>query len=276
MMPWQEPFEHSGGSAHYAVSAHHGLVGWTWGSRLYRAVIEPRPSPEDALAVRYAHVPAPARTRHHRAVEAIRRLGGSVDRRWGYCQHVYWRDSPISNDPDARLDADQYQWRTIVYLDDAWQGGDAALDYLEDLHHLRDLYFVRAKVTDDGLRTVGRIDTLQSLYLVESMVTNAGLDHLRQLEELVYVRLEGTTGGGEFDSSGLPSLAGLPNLRRLTLYGAGFDDATFTALRELPKLRRVALFNTTVTEPALQEFSKQRRTTAIWRVPPHIAWTFLD
>jgi len=135
---------------------------------------------------------------------------------------------------------------------------------------------VGAKITDAGLRTIGRMDTLESLYLVETGATSAGLAHLQGLHGLVYLRLEGTTGGGEFDASGLHALAGLPNLQRLTLYGAGFDDATFAALEKLPKLRRVALLNTAVTQPALQEFKKARRTVTFLQVKPSVAWTFFD
>ena len=269
----QEPFNR------YAVSAHHGLVGWAWKGRLYRAVIEPRPSADDDLAVRYRHVPAPARARHHAAVEAIRRLGASAGSRWGYRDQGYWQNTPVfnyPNDPIARRTPDEYQWRTIVYLSDAWRGGDAGLEHLADLHDLRDLYLVGAKITDAGLRTIGRMDTLESLYLVETGATSAGLAHLQGLHGLVYLRLEGTTGGGEFDASGLHALAGLPNLQRLTLYGAGFDDATFAALEKLPKLRRVALLNTAVTQPALQEFKKARRTVTFLQVKPSVAWTFFD
>jgi hypothetical protein len=231
---------------HYGVSAHYGLVAWNTGDRLYGVSIDrPLSLPED-LAVLYPHVPAERRAGHHDAVQAIRSMGGSIDAQWGDCPHRW-----------ARTKA--YQWRTIVYLPEAWQGGDDGLRRLADLHNLRDLYLVRANVSDEGLTTLGRIESLESLYLVETQATDAGLVHLKGLDQLVYLRAEGTSGGREFSDAGLAPLPHLPRLEKLALYGPGFTDAGLETLGAVPNLRELRLLDTRITKAGLSKLTTSRQ-----------------
>ena len=228
---------------HYGVSAHHGLVAWNTDDQLWRVSIDSPPGAKhDPDVLSTNQVPAIRRADHHQAVEAIRRLGGSVDMEWGRCPHHL-------------VISERIEWRTIVYLPEAWTGEDAGLKHLKDLHNLRDLYLVGAAVTDDGLRTIGRLGTVESLCLVETQATDAGLAHLKGLNELKHLRLEGSAGKREFTDRGLESIQDLPKLQRLTLYGPGFTDESFKSLTALPRLLELWLLDTGITKPCLSRLA---------------------
>jgi hypothetical protein len=247
--PYVDPFQY------YAISAHYGLVAWNRRGTLWRISIEPRPSPDADHSVLYPYVRPSARARHHQAVQAIRRLGGSVDTRWGYCRHTASSPHSIFVPPKPKI----LQWRTIVYLPETWKGGDDGLRHLESLYNLRDLYLVQADVTDEGLKVIGKLVGLESLYLVETKATDEGLIHLQGLDELVYLRLEGTAGGQQLGDAGLKQVRELPRLRKLTLYGKRFTDQGLAHLESLPQLRELWMLNTAITNSGLDQLKGQRR-----------------
>ena len=118
-MPAQHPF------SRYADSAHYGLVGWDAAGPLVRFSIAPVPGPDDGADTHYPFLPAEHRERHHRAVEAIRRLGGLVDIRWGHCQHLVPRHlGPMSTFDPALF---RKSWRTtgLLVRAMAWRGRGA-------------------------------------------------------------------------------------------------------------------------------------------------------
>ncbi len=253
-LPRQTPF------ARYGVSAHYGLVGWSGRGPLYRFTIEPVPDPAAGAEAHYPFLPADRREAHHRAVQAIRRLGGSVDVHWSFCPHrVPSLPGTLLPNPSTTF---PMEWRTTVYLPAGWKGGDEGLSHLAGLYRLADLYLVQAPISSTGLRAIKDIDTIESLYLVETAVTDAGLVHLRRLEELVYLRLEGAAGGGEFTRRGLRHLAALPQLRKLTIYGPGFSDEAIPALEKLPALEELLLLDTQITTAALETLAEARAAGA--------------
>ena len=257
-MPGQHPF------SRYADSAHYGLVGWNADGPLVRFSIGQSPEPNDAADTHYPFLPAEQRERHHRAVEAVRRLGGQVDVRWGHCQHLVPRiTGPASTFNPATFSK---RWRTIVYLTDEWRGGDAELLQLAGLYNLADLYLVRAPVSNAGIRTLGSIRSLESLYLVETPVTDAGLEPLAALEELIYLRLEGTAGD-EFSQHGLAHLTGLPKLRKLTLYGPGFTEQAVAPLERFAALEELTVLDTQLSTAALQSLAASRKAAGSARKP---------
>ncbi len=249
-MPGQHPF------SRYADSAHYGLVGWNADGPLVRFSIGQSPEPDDAADIHYPFLPAEHRDRHHRAVEAVRRLGGQVDVRWGHCQHLVPRIiGPVSTFNPAKFPR---RWRTIVYLTDEWRGGDEGLLQLAGLYNLADLYLVRAPVSDAGTQTLADIRSLESLYLVETPVTDAGLEPLAALQELIYLRLEGTTGD-EFSDHGLAHLTELPKLRKLTLYGPGFTEQAVAPLEMFAALEELTVLDTQLSTAALQSLASSRK-----------------
>ena len=245
-MPRQHPL------SRYADSAHYGLVGWDVGGPLFRFSIGPVPGPDDAADAHYPFIPAEHREKHRSAVEAIRRLGGEVDIRWGHCRH---RIPRISGRRPATFPK---RWRTTVYLSEQWRGGDEGLSQLGGLYNLADLYLVRTPVSNAGMPTLAGIGSLESLYLVETPVTDAGLKPLAALEELIYLRLEGAAGD-EFSHYGLAHLTGLPKLRKLTLYGNGFSEQAIKPLGMLTMLEELMVLETQISAAALQSLAASRK-----------------
>jgi hypothetical protein len=256
-MPRQHPF------SRYADSAHYGLVGWDVGGPLFRFSIGPVPGPNDSADAHYPFLPAEHRERHHRAVEAIRRLGGEVGIHWGHCQHLVPRIPGVSTLGSAKFPKG---WRTTVYLSEQWRGGDDGLSQLAALHNLADLYLVRAPVSDAGMRRLGDIGSLESLYLVETPVTDSGLEPLAALKELTYLRLEGAAGD-KFTNRGLTYLTGLPKLRKLTLYGPGFTDQAVKPLETLAALEELTVLDTEISAAALQNLAASRKAASSAREP---------
>jgi hypothetical protein len=271
-MPYEDPFDW------YAVSAHHGLVGWNWqwqltnltarnfpsfekalhavsaGPRMYRIVVRPWNPAGGDLALLYPYVPEAVRAKHHRAAQALRGQGASVDTRWGPPPHGGWgRALP--------------EVRSIVYLPQDWKGGDAGLAPLQDLYRLRDLHLIGAPVTNEGLRTIARLEGLETLHLVETKVTDDGLAPLQEMKTLVSLRLEGTEKGREFSNRGLPHIAEL-SLEKLFLYGDGFTDEGLPMLKKLP-LRMFWFFNTRFTKAGLEKahLSQPALEPELWRRP---------
>lgn len=231
---------------HYSASAHYGLVAWNTRDRLYRVLIGGSSASAGNLANLYPYVPADKRVGHHEALSAIRGLGGNVDTQWGAYRHRWGRPKAI-------------EWRTITYLPESWTGGDAGLAHLADLYNLRELYVVKANISDEGLQVVGRISSLESLSLVETKATDAGLAHLQDFDELVSLRIEGSAGGREFSDLGLKHLCELPRLERLALYGGGFTDAGLAALEVLPRLQELWVWDTKTTTHDLGRLASLRR-----------------
>lgn len=229
---------------HYAASAQYGLLAWNRGDPLYRVAIDGPALDDQDLATQYPFVPPAQRAQHHRAVQAIRALGGSVDTWRSTCRHRV-RPEHFSH------------WRTIVYLPQAWQGQGAALVHLKDLYNLRELVLVQADVADQGLAHVGQLTDLEALELVETKITDAGLLHLGGLRNLVYCRLEGPAGGDQFSDAGLRHLQALPGLERLTLYGRGFTDAGLKLFQDPRcRLREVRSLETAITKQGISEVTK--------------------
>ncbi|MFM9961812.1 MAG: CsgG/HfaB family protein [Planctomycetaceae bacterium] len=228
----------------YAVSAHYGFVAWNHGDPLCRVHVDLPSDHERPLSWLYPFVPAAARERHHRAIEEIRRLGGQVD--------AVMRDAKSSGIRRTEL------WRTVVWLTDTWQGGDDGLRHLTDLHNLRDLLLERAPITDDGSKTISRLQTLNVLHVTETKATTAGVQSLADLPELSHLWLENHAGRAEIGDEALRPFQGKLKLFQLTLGGPGFTDKSLSQVLDIPRLFNLRLIDTNTT-PAAIAAAKQKR-----------------
>lgn len=240
---------------HYAVSAHYGLVAWNVGDRLHQVSIDGVQAAHDSLAATYPMVPEHLRTKHHDAVQAIRRLGGGVD-------HVF--DSPTYLNRPSSIGPPR--WDTIAFLDKQWKGGDTGLEHLNNVYGLRVLKLVRADVSDNGLKAIGELHQLARLELIETQATDDGLAHLAGLDGLYDLRIEGTSGGRQFTDTGLKHLVKLPKLRRLTVYGRGFTGAALRYIEAMPNFYQLTLYDTAISADALNEL-KQAKPSFHWYEP---------
>ncbi len=85
-----------------------------------------------------------------------------------------------------------------------------------------------SKATDEGLKTLSKLQNLSSLHLENSTVTDAGLAQLAKLSRLKYLNLYGT----EITDAGLAHLEGLKHLRNLYLWKTKVSYDVAMALQE--------------------------------------------
>jgi YHS domain-containing protein/mono/diheme cytochrome c family protein len=113
--------------------------------------------------------------------------------------------------------------------------GDADIALLEPLAPvLVWLNVSRTAITDEALRSIGRLPQLRRLHAANTKVTDAGLAHLAGAAHLEYLNLYGSGIG----DAGLQHLAGLPSLQRLYVWQTGVTAAGAKALSAaLPKIQ---------------------------------------
>ncbi len=239
----------------YGVSAHYGMIAWNADDRLYQVSIDAAVPPAQDPEILYPHIAAELRGKHHRAVTAIRELGGSVDARWGTSQRHF--------------NSRNLFWRTLVYLSEDWRGGDRGLTHLQDLQGPLELCLVRADVSDEGMSLIGTLAELILLELVETKVTDDGLRELSKLEKLIECRLEGTAGGNEFTDRGLTYFGGMKSLRTLTLYGAGFTDTGLRNFENPRNIYELHLYDTAFTGSGLAQLVRVKRGLQIYENGSH-------
>lgn len=148
------------------------------------------------------------RVEHQRAtVQRVERLGGRVD----YANpEILWREGlngrndswPIRHlrkwlpgdyfDAVLRVDLretdasddDVRQLKCLARLEILDLSGtnvtDAALEHIQEFHHLKDLYLDHTRVTDDGISQLKRLEQLEILFLTGDNVSWAGVGRLQR------------------------------------------------------------------------------------------------
>jgi len=104
-------------------------------------------------------------------------------------------------------------------------------------------------VTDDGMRHLARLTSLQHLDLSGTAITDAGLQVLRHLPELRTISLAGTRVTDE----GVGALAHCHQLEHVNLAGTAAGDGALRALAGKRRLHRLALNLTDAGFPLLHE-----------------------
>ncbi len=133
---------------------------------------------------------------------------------------------------------------------------DAGLVHLKQLPDLENLqlgvYRDGARVTDEGLKTIGQLNNLRYLDLSGTKVTNAGLVHLRPLERLESLSLENT----EVTEVGLAALHPLKSLTRLRFYER-VTDVGAEHLSKLASLKNISS-NMEITDDGVAKLAQLR------------------
>jgi len=108
---------------------------------------------------------------------------------------------------------------------------------MEQIKALRSLEYFHApdSLTDSGLAQVAELGSLKGFYIVgkSSRVTDAGLKHIGKIKSLEELYLKGERMG----DFGLPFLRNLPRLKYLCLYGSNFTDKGMVHVKEMSSLR---------------------------------------
>ena len=167
------------------------------------------------------------------AIQAIEKLGGSVS---------YWGQRPPN--PDI-----------IHFCKTEYQFTDDDLKLTASFPAVTCFNIASTRVTDTGLKEVGRHTKLQRLHLECPQVTDAGLMHLRGLTKLDELILKGT----KTTDRGLQYLAeqpSLPALKRLDLSNTSVSDAGLAHLHRFEGLEELMLDETSVTDAGLCHLNK--------------------
>ena len=137
-----------------------------------------------------------------------------------------------------------------LVLMDAIHVTDRGVAYLPALEDLESLTLSESQITDDSLRALGQLPRLKQLMIQGNQLTNEGLKHvgqLRGLEGLWVCRLDGKRNLSITDE-GLVHLRGLDRLQQLGLQGTGVTDAGMDHLAVLKELKDVFVGGTDVRD----------------------------
>jgi hypothetical protein len=99
-------------------------------------------------------------------------------------------------------------------------------------------------VTDDDLRHLAAVPTIEYVNLARTRVTDAGLVHLRVCPRLNHLNLDGMA----ITDAGLAELTRYQDLESLSLSGTKITDAGLEHLAKLPKLKELWLRGTAITD----------------------------
>lgn len=137
-------------------------------------------------------------------------------------------------------------------------GTDVIPEHADNLRFLpgsvREVQLDSKYVSDDVLRLLGEMSSLERLRLFDAPVTGGGLVHLAQLRNLKILELSACS---ELTSEGLTSFAGHPALTRLDLSGcAQIDDTCVPTLGTITTLERVNLADTGFTGEGAAELKE--------------------
>ena len=147
------------------------------------------------------------------------------------------------------------------------EAGDMALDVVADLPKLVGFKHRSTAVTDSGLESLSRNQTLDSLLMQDFAVTDQSGPYLAKLGKLTQLEVFRCQG---FGSEGVLALKGM-NLTRLTLRDLpNVDDRAMEVFGELPKLKRLYLHElSSVSDAGLKHLAtlKSLELLDIWTIP---------
>ncbi|MBA3993819.1 MAG: hypothetical protein C0469_09855 [Cyanobacteria bacterium DS2.3.42] len=117
-----------------------------------------------------------------------------------------------------------------------------------------------ANITDDDMKYVGELRTLERLHLNANPITSSGLKHVESLRSLHFLDL----GGTKCDASGLSSLRYLSQLRNLSLNNNRFiDDKAVELVSTMNGLEELNLTRTKVTGKGIAYLSRMDRLSKL-------------
>jgi hypothetical protein len=147
------------------------------------------------------------------------------------------------------------------------EAGDLALDVVADLPKLTAFKHRSTAVSDSGLESLARNQTLESLLIQDFVITDQSGPHRAKLGKLSQLEIFRCQG---FGSDGVLALKGL-GLTRLTLRDLpNVDDRAMEVFDDLPKLRRLYLHElASVGDSGLAHLAglKSLELLDIWSVP---------
>jgi Leucine-rich repeat (LRR) protein len=128
-------------------------------------------------------------------------------------------------------------------------------EVLPDLFRIGTVNVTDTDITDEQLKSVGKLRKLTSLLLGGTAVTDAGLANLRNLGELESLHLQNT----KITDAGLAHLVALPKLTILDISGTKVTDAGMKELAKCQKLNWLLMSKTSISDEGIKAFEKHPR-----------------
>ena len=138
-----------------------------------------------------------------------------------------------------------------LYIWNAYNVGDKGVTHLIGLRELKTIHLDHSHITDESLRTLAALPSLEEMSLQNHRFTDKGLSYLTDKHSLR--RLCVGLGGTQITDQGLIYLKGLHNLELLDLQGAKVTDAGLEHLKGMMNLKDLWLGSTEASGTALQQ-----------------------
>jgi Leucine-rich repeat (LRR) protein len=162
------------------------------------------------------------------AIREIERLGGRVFTEWDWDDPEWIEDGP--------------EWLRKIF-NDGW---------LSWFDRVRNVWLNETQVSDEGLKHLSGLTSLQKLWLQNTQISDEGLKHLNSMSNLIWLYLDNT----QVSDEGLKSLTSLANLSWLALNDTQISNEGLKHLSDLTNLEILELQNTQVTDEGVKELQK--------------------
>lgn len=132
---------------------------------------------------------------------------------------------------------------------------DMDLIPLVQLPRLRAVRLGGTAVTDDGMKTIAGIASLEDLDLRDCGISDDGLAHLVGLNKLKALRLSGKSGACSVSDDGMVHVAKLPNLKLLAVDYLWISEDGVKQIVGLDNLQELYMAETTIGNEAVELFA---------------------
>ena len=133
---------------------------------------------------------------------------------------------------------------------------DTDLASLPELPRLRAVRLAGTAVTDDGMKTIGKVSSLEDLDLRDCGISDDGLSHLTGLSRLKALRLSGKSGDCSVSDDGMIHVAKLPALKVLGVDFLWISEDGVQAITALKNLQELYMAETTIGNDAVDLFAE--------------------
>ena len=193
---------------------------------------------------------------HSKIVNRVESLGGEI-KVGGTSPESFWlliRFSEASEVSDVDLQGLVTGVKVKLFLENS-RITDSGVEGLDSAENIRFLSLRKTSISDNAMKSVGKMSNLEGLSLEQTAVTNSGLVALSDLHFLTTLRLSRC----DIDSSSMDSIVGIRDLRELWLDDTMVSDSGMEILSALQNLELLSLNGTKITDECVDEIAKFKR-----------------
>ena len=182
------------------------------------------------------------------AVTAIERAGGNVKYAWAYADgQPIWGGESVWAKWLLKNVGPNY----VAHIAEVDLGRGKTDEHVRPVAALKSLEMLilrKSRITGSGLAPVAGLTELRNLQIYNCQIGAGGLQHLTRLSRLEHLLLFGT----QFGDEELIHMKSLPSLKVLALGGTAITDAGLAHLEGLTNLAQLALDRTKITDAGLE------------------------